>query len=115
MSGDTLEYHHWRLTTRTGETKEGEDDYPSDELKRDAQIFVVQFPCNQEIVLPDGQLAITREASIVIPDGFYLIFKRRVQIQYKTSGPYQFIDVNQPPISKTWRYIIQFERFTTGG
>jgi hypothetical protein len=73
---------HWRITSRTGEIYEGEEDsFPSPEQKISANTFELFLSDDCSIQAPYGQNIIGRSISLSIPDGHCLAFKRRVRVE----------------------------------
>jgi hypothetical protein len=91
---------HWEISSRTGDTHTGADEFPTQEQKDSANLFHLILSCPSIIEAPYGQSVIGTDIQIVVPDDCRLVFKRRVQLDYggATDG------------ERRMKYIIAFEK-----
>jgi hypothetical protein len=90
---------YWKITSRTGEICEGEDDFPIPEQKDSANSFELSLNGNHTIQAPYGQNLVGSFISLSVPDGHRLVFKRRVRV-----------DMCAGEEHRTFIYIIAFEK-----
>lgn len=92
----------WKITSRTGDICEGEDDFPKPEVKDSANTFELFLSDNHPIQAPYGQNIFGKQISLSVPDGHRLIFKRRVRMTVGTDM--------QECDNRSYTYIIAFEK-----
>jgi hypothetical protein len=89
----------WKIVSRTGDISEGEDNFPSQVQKDSANTFDLSLSDDCTIYAPYGQTLFGKKISLSVPDGYCLVFKRRVRM-----------DLCDGEEHRTHTYIIAFEK-----
>jgi hypothetical protein len=90
---------HWKITSRTGEIYEGEDNFPTPEQKDSANSFDLFLSSDNTIHAPYGQNILGKSISLSVPAEHILSFKRRVRVDFCNGIE-----------SRSHTYLISFEK-----